>query len=149
MTPFNIVLAVLFGLPILFIYMAFATYRRSAWKAFLDLIEIVAVIVSYVLSFFANVVRILGGLFPFTSAYEWLFDKYPGSDFAEDRREEFIQRGVAHIDREGYEIEQSPNELVQEIQSSSESAGRQLSNGEALFGFALAAVGFFQSVQKC
>lgn len=128
---------------ILFLYIAFAFFRGSAWKAFLDLIEIVAVVVSYLLSFFASVVRIFGKLFPFTSSYEWLFNKYPGSNFAEERREEFIQRGIAHIDREEYEIEQSPHELVQEIQSSSKTASRQLSDGEALFGFALAAVGYF------
>lgn len=137
------ILIVLFGIMILFLYIAFAFFRGSAWKAFLDLIEIVAVVVSYLLSFFASVVRIFGKLFPFTSSYEWLFNKYPGSNFAEERREEFIQRGIAHIEREEYEIEQSPHELVQEIQSSSKTASRQLSDGEALFGFALAAVGYF------
>jgi len=136
------ILAVL-AIFLLLLYVAFAKMRGSYLKGAADIVEIGIVGLAYVLSFLASVIRWFGKLVPFTSFYERIFSKYPGSAFTQDRREEFIERGIVHIEREGYDIEQSQEELIEEIRSLHEKAGRQLSDGEVLFGLTLATVGYF------
>lgn len=134
---------VLPSLTVLILLIAFSLLRGSILSAIFDLLSLTAVVVSWLFSLYSSLVGTLGAIFPFNSAIQWVFNKYPGAEFAKEQREEFTQRAVDYLEREGEEIEQTPNQLARELQMSSKSAGRQLSDGEAVFGFTLATVGYF------
>jgi len=117
--------------------------RKSVPRTLLDLFALPLISLAWAISILAGVIRYTGMVFRFTALYQLLFDFYPGSGFAHDRREEFIERGISHIDRGIVEVERTPDELTTEIRALYNDSGRQLSDGEAFFGFSLAVVGYF------
>jgi hypothetical protein len=115
----------------------------SKIMGFKQALALVPIFLSWIFSTVARLVRIVGWIFRFTSLYRVIFSIYPGSEFAAERREDFISRGVEYIDRGVVEVDRDSNELAREIRRIYDESGTQLSDGEAFFGFSLAIVGYF------
>ena len=131
------------GLLILVIFLGFNRIHNSYRQALVSTVNIFLIVISYLIAFIANIVQILGSIFPITSIYSNTFDKYIGKEFVRERRADFIERGISYLDESGFSSDESKDEIINNIQETSQDSEKKLSNGEFLIGFLLALVGFF------
>jgi hypothetical protein len=115
----------------------------SKKKAAKQVLSLLPLGFSWILSTLSRIIRYFGAIFRFTSVYEILFSLYPGTEFAQNRREDFIDRGIKYIEQGLVDVEQEPEELAREVRQIYRESGTRLSDGEAFFGFSLAIVGYF------
>lgn len=128
------------GIAVFIFYVALVWFRKSLWKALINLLEIGLVAVGWVISKFATAIRRLGSLVSFMSYMKGILGLYPGRRFIENRREGVVERGINHVEKGDVEITDCRETLVQETREAYDKAGRQLSNGEAVLGLTLAGV---------
>lgn len=134
------VLLGLFLVAVIVVYAALVWFRRSFFKALVDLGALGLAAIGWAISKFATAIRRLGSVLSFMSWIKAILGFYPGRQFIEKRREDIIQRGVEHHNRGNIEINDSPETLARKTRQEYDKAGRRLSNGEAILGLALAGV---------
>jgi|GEM_PF-3147595 len=139
MVGMTVVLGVLATGTLLF-YGALAIFRRSLWKALIDLFSFGVFFIGWLISKFATAVRRVGLVITLTSALRNTLNLYPGRQFARNRREEIAERAIKYYERGDVEIDDSAEKIVREIQEEYSEAGRRLSNGESVLALALAGI---------
>lgn len=138
-----LVLLFVVGGSLCLLTLALVLVHDSKWKAAKQVFALIPLSVSWILSTLSRVVRYFGVVFRFTALYRILFSLYPGTGFAYDRRDDFMERGVEYIERGIVEVEREPEEIAREVRQIYRESGTRLSDGEAFFGFSLAIVGYY------
>lgn len=117
---------------------ALVAYRESIRAGVIDFLAFCVVFVGWIVSKMVVAIRRLGSIF---SLFLWITNvlgRYPGKKFIENRREEFVQRGIEYYENGDVEIQSAPEDLARQTREHYANAGRSLSNGEAVLGIALA-----------
>lgn len=94
----------------------------------------------------ATITRHIGQLIPFAKLHSYLFHYLVGGEQnALDVRDELIAQAESYLMETEAEIEQTPEELVREIEKSRERASTAISSGEFALVIAIGLLGFYVS----
>ncbi|WP_418286760.1 hypothetical protein [Halorubrum sp. DTA46] len=104
--------------------------------------SILVFLILYILSRIAGLVGKIGSILPAHKVYTWLFNKLLGIKEAREWRDDHVEKVSEIIADSDKEIENTPEELVSEIDESRNRVESVFSDGESVLSLAIAIASF-------
>lgn len=123
-------------------FLVISRMRKSVYLGLRDTSTILFAMLLHAFSTFVSRIELIGAVFSPHELFRNTFSYYPGFEFARERREDFVDRGVEYVKEGVVEVDKPPNELARDTRRAYDEAGTMLSNGEVSIAICLVVVSF-------